>query len=86
MMTTTFHRNSNLLGINIEKNNDNSFIVCIAYSEESNWKAKTISGVSGNLNDDKLVQRIISSGHSIDKETAICMFSRISEIYNDYIE
>ena len=80
MITNTFHKKSNLIGINIEKTSDGSFIISLAYKEKNEWKAKTLSGVSGDLCDSKLIDKVISIGQNLDEKTASEIFSKAMDL------
>ena len=49
MITNSFHKNINIIGIKIEKTKENKFIISIAYKENSSWNAKTLIGFSGDI-------------------------------------
>lgn len=84
MITTTFHKNANIIGINIEKTKGNSFIVSIAYKDNSCWKAKTLIGVSGDIANELLFKKVIEHGHYLDKESAQLMFSNAKIDFGEY--
>lgn len=77
MITSIFHKHLDLLGLNIQRNTDNSFVVSVAYRTGNNWKAKTLSGISGDFDNETLVEQAMKNGNSLDKQTAIKIFSNI---------
>jgi hypothetical protein len=78
MITNIFHKKRDLIGINIERRNDESFIVSVAYTAKNKTQVKTLSGVSGDIDDEKLIDEVLKRGHSMDKITDSTMFSNSS--------
>jgi hypothetical protein len=85
MITNLFHSNSDLKGINIERLQDGSFVLCVAYKEKGKWTAKALTGIFGDLEDKKLVEHAIKNGKTLDKETALKIFSSLSKSFDDYL-
>lgn len=86
MITNSFHKNNNLIGINIEKTDGNSFVICVAYKINEKWKSKTISGISGDWDNETLINQVIAQGQSMDRKTAMLIFSNASLNSADYLE
>jgi len=84
MITNIFNLNKDLLGINVERIQDNTFIFCVAFKENNNWKAKFLNGISGDLSDEKLINKIIKIGYLLDKDQAIKIFSSLDK--NNYFQ
>ncbi|WP_179320915.1 hypothetical protein [Winogradskyella helgolandensis] len=84
MITNSFNRNNNLIGINIEKTKSNTFIISIAYKENDYWKAKTLGGFSGDIDNDSLLKKVIEKGNSLDSSTAISIFSNSLTDFGEY--
>lgn len=84
MITNSFHKNTNIIGINIEKTKVNSFIISIAYKENNYWKAKTLSGFSGDIDNELLLKKVIEKGNYLDKESAELMFANAKMDFGEY--
>jgi hypothetical protein len=82
MITNILHQNSDLLGINIERIG-NEFVFCVAFNSGNKWTAKTL-GISGDISDKFLFEEVISKGQSLQKETALEIFPKISELGLNY--
>lgn len=78
MITNTFNKISDLIGFNIEKSPDGSFIISIAYVEKNVWKAKTLSGISGDFDNETLIKQVNKKGYLLEKVVASAMFSSAS--------
>lgn len=84
MITNTFHKDNNLIGLNIERDL-NSFTMCIAYFiNDKKWTAKTLSGIYGDLNDEDLIKKIMTNGQFLDKKTAISIFANVAQQEIEY--
>ena len=85
MITNTFHKHNTLIGINIERNIENNFIISIAYKENNQWSAKTLSGFSGDLDNEKIVEQVLDNGSPLHKDDAELMFSNAKNEFGEYI-
>lgn len=83
MITNAFHHRPDLIGVNIEKV-DNQFSICIAFKDGDKWKAKTLSGLSGDFDNLKLIDSVISSGQGLDVKTASSMFTQATKLNLEY--
>jgi hypothetical protein len=83
MITNILYQKPEFIGINIEKIN-NEFVVCVAFKSEDKWMAKTLSGISGDLIDVKLFDKVISIGYDLDKKTASEIFTKATELGLEY--
>ncbi|MBS1979210.1 MAG: hypothetical protein JST46_17695 [Bacteroidetes bacterium] len=84
MMTNLFHSNPDLIGITIERMEDGGFVICSAYKVSNKWTAKTLGGISGDLDDKKLLDQVIQRGYSLDKENALKIFSHLTADKSSY--
>ena len=84
MITNSFHKNINIIGINIEKTMGNVFIISIAYKDNGRWSVKTLSGFSGDIDNDLLFKKVIDNGNYLDKESAELMFSNAKIDFGEY--
>ena len=84
MITNSFHKNINIIGINIEKTKENNFMISIAYKENSSWTAKTLGGFSGDIDNELLFKKVIDKGNYLDKESAELMFSNAKIDFGEY--
>lgn len=80
----TFHKNPNLIGINIERKSDNSFTVSVALKVNKKWQVKTLGGISGDYDDDYLIEKVWKLGIKLDKKTATLLFSVDKLIADEY--
>lgn len=85
MLTNSFHSDKNLIGFNIERLSDGSFAICVATKKDNQWRAQTLSGVFGDIDDKILIKQVVERGSSLDKETATNIFSNLTAGYGDYI-
>ena len=83
MFTNIFNQNLNYIGINIERV-EKEFIVCLAYITNGKWKAKTLSGISGDLCGEKLCMKIIEDGIDLDEHEACKIFSNAGSLELEY--
>lgn len=83
MITNIFHLRPDLIGINIE-NVKNEFVICVAFKYGTKWSAKTLSGISGDLNDITLLDKVILIGQNLDKKTANEIFTSANMLGLDY--
>jgi hypothetical protein len=74
MITNILHERPEFIGINIEKDKE-CFNVCVAFKSGKKWMAKTLAGISGDLNDLLLFDKAISIGQNLDKKTASEIFT-----------
>jgi len=84
MITNSFHKNRDLIGVNIERKSDESFIVSIAYKVKNKWQAKTLSGISGDFDNKILFDQVFKKGITLDITIASSMFSNCSWEFVDY--
>jgi hypothetical protein len=78
MITNLFHSNSNLIGINFERLNDGRFMILVAFKINDKWTAKTFGGITGDSDDNILIDRVIKMRQSLDKETVSNMFTHLT--------
>ena len=83
MFTNFFNHNSEYIGINIERVN-NEFIVCLAFKTNGKWKVKTLGGLSGDLCDEKLCKKVIEDGAELDESEACKIFSNAKSLELEY--
>ncbi len=83
MFTNFFNHNSEIIGINIERV-DKEFIVCLAYITNDKWISKTLSGISGDLCEEKLFKKILEDGIELDEHEARKIFSNTVRLKLEY--
>jgi len=83
MITNLFYQKSEVIGLNFERVKG-GFVVCVAFKSGSKWKAKSLSGISGDLDDNELIDKVISTGQSLDETTASMIFSKAKELGLEY--
>jgi hypothetical protein len=83
MFTNIFHHNSEYIGINIERN-ETEFVVCVAFKKNGKWKAKTLSGIFGDLCEEKLFEKVISDGIDLGEKEASNIFSNVISLNLEY--
>lgn len=83
MVTNILYQRPDFIGINIEKTN-NEFVICVAFKSGAKWMAKTLGGLSGDLCDATLFDKVISIGQDLDEKTASKIFTTATDLGLDY--
>lgn len=60
------------------------FFVCLAFKTNGKWKVKTLGGLSGDLCDEKLFERVIEDGIDFDESEACKIFSNAGSLKLEY--
>lgn len=85
MITSSFHKITNLIGINVEKTVNNQFIVTVAFIKNGLWNAKTLGGISGDIDNELLIKKVIEKGETLDRKSAELIFFNSKDEYGKYV-
>ena len=83
MLTQKFHHNDKLLGISVVKNGDKLFTFYVAFINKNIIKIKYINSISGDLENEKLFERVIEEGNELSAEIGIKIFPDLTSIAID---
>ncbi|MFY7988001.1 MAG: hypothetical protein ACOVNP_03900 [Flavobacterium sp.] len=83
MITNIFHYNSEYIGFNIERIKT-EFIITVAFKIHDKWKARSLSGIFGDLRDAKIFERVVIDGIDIDESDACKIFSNVGSLELEY--